>query len=139
MCCAGWVACTPTTVRARTISTTATRRCRPDRVSVVGDVSTVHLNQPVIGAVATPTGRGYYLFAADGGIFAFGDATFHGSTGAMRLNRPITAMAVTPGVDGYLMVGQDGGAFSFGGVFTFFGSLATAPPPSPVVAVALHR
>ncbi len=31
---------------------------------------------------ATPTGRGYWLVATDGGIFAFGDAGFFGSTGA---------------------------------------------------------
>jgi hypothetical protein len=29
---------------------------------------------------ATPDGGGYWLVAADGGIFAFGDAGFHGST-----------------------------------------------------------
>ena len=29
----------------------------------------------------TPDGKGYWLLASDGGIFAFGDAGFHGSTG----------------------------------------------------------
>jgi hypothetical protein len=28
---------------------------------------------------ATPTGLGYWLVAADGGIFTFGDASFYGS------------------------------------------------------------
>jgi hypothetical protein len=28
---------------------------------------------------ATPSGKGYWLVAADGGIFCFGDAPFHGS------------------------------------------------------------
>ncbi|MGH9034874.1 MAG: hypothetical protein ACRD0O_03855, partial [Acidimicrobiia bacterium] len=36
------------------------------------------LNQPVVGMAATPSGRGYWLAAADGGVFAFGDAVFHG-------------------------------------------------------------
>ena len=31
-----------------------------------------------------PTGNGYWLVASDGGIFAFGDAPFFGSTGASR-------------------------------------------------------
>ena len=31
---------------------------------------------------ATPDGGGYWLVASDGGIFAFGDAGFHGSAGA---------------------------------------------------------
>ena len=36
---------------------------------------------PIVGMAATPTGRGYWLVASDGGIFTFGDASFHGSTG----------------------------------------------------------
>ena len=35
-----------------------------------------------------PTGHGYWLVAADGGIFTFGDAHFYGSTGDLRLNQP---------------------------------------------------
>ena len=31
-----------------------------------------------------PFGRGYWLVAADGGIFSYGDATFHGSMGGTR-------------------------------------------------------
>ncbi len=38
-------------------------------------------------------GKGYWLVASDGGIFAFGDAGFYGSTGAMTLNKPIVGMA----------------------------------------------
>jgi hypothetical protein len=32
-----------------------------------------------VGMAATPTGKGYWLVAADGGIFTFGDAVFAGS------------------------------------------------------------
>jgi hypothetical protein len=28
---------------------------------------------------ATPTGKGYWFVAADGGVFTFGDAPFYGS------------------------------------------------------------
>ena len=35
-----------------------------------------------MGVAATLDGGGYWLVASDGGIFAFGDATFFGSTGA---------------------------------------------------------
>jgi hypothetical protein len=42
---------------------------------------------------ATPTGNGYWLVASDGGVFNFGDAGFHGSTGALSLNKPIIGMA----------------------------------------------
>jgi hypothetical protein len=44
---------------------------------------------------ATPDGRGYWLVAADGGIFSFGDAGFFGSTGAIHLNRPVVGMSGT--------------------------------------------
>ena len=45
---------------------------------------------------ATPDGKGYWLVASDGGVFAFGDAAFYGSTGGLNLNKPIVAMAATP-------------------------------------------
>ena len=38
--------------------------------------------KPIVGMAATPSGHGYWLVASDGGIFAFGDAGFLGSTGA---------------------------------------------------------
>ncbi|HLX87055.1 MAG TPA: cellulase family glycosylhydrolase, partial [Acidimicrobiales bacterium] len=44
-----------------------------------------------------PKAQGYWLAAADGGIFAFG-APFYGSMGGKPLDRPIVAMA--PTVDG---------------------------------------
>ena len=90
---------------------------------------------------ATPSGRGYWLVASDGGIFSFGDAGFFGSTGAIRLNQPIVGMAATPSGRGYWFVASDGGMFSFGDA-RFFGSapatgagpageiVATVPTPS---------
>ncbi|MGH2689305.1 MAG: choice-of-anchor D domain-containing protein, partial [Actinomycetota bacterium] len=59
-------------------------------------------------------GGGYWLVAQDGGIFAFGDAAFHGSTGAIRLARPIIGMAPTPSGNGYWLSASDGGIFAFG-------------------------
>ena len=41
---------------------------------------------------ATPDGKGYWLVASDGGIFAYGDAHFYGSTGDSHLNMPIVGM-----------------------------------------------
>jgi hypothetical protein len=63
---------------------------------------------------ATPSGRGYWLVASDGGVFAFGDAGFHGSTGHLRLASAIVAMAATPSGRGYWLVASDGGVFAFG-------------------------
>jgi hypothetical protein len=47
----------------------------------------------MVGMAATPSGHGYWLVASDGGIFAFGDAAFYGSTGALHLNRPVVGMS----------------------------------------------
>ena len=60
------------------------------------------LNSPVFSGVATPDGGGYVLASADGGVFAFGDATFEGSAGDLPLNGPIVAMATTAGRQGLL-------------------------------------
>ena len=82
-----------------------------------------------------PTGRGYWLVASDGGIFAFGDAAFHGSTGTIRLNRPVVGMAATPGGQGYWLVASDGGIFSFGDA-AFHGSTGAIRLNQPVVGMA---
>ena len=37
------------------------------------------LRAPVVAIAATPDGGGYWLVAADGGVFSFGSARFHGS------------------------------------------------------------
>jgi hypothetical protein len=64
---------------------------------------------------ATATGTGYWLVAADGGIFSYGNAAFDGSTGSIRLNLPIVGMAPSHDEGGYWMVARDGGIFAFGG------------------------
>jgi peptidoglycan hydrolase-like amidase len=57
---------------------------------------------------------GYWINASDGGVFSFGNAQFHGSTGGMRLNQPVVGMASTRDAGGYWEVASDGGVFSFG-------------------------
>ena len=93
------------------------------------------LNSPVVGIAATPDGDGYWLVAADGGIFSFGDAAFYGSTGSLRLNKPIVGMASTPSGKGYWMVASDGGIFSFGDA-PFYGSMGGSPLNEPIVGIA---
>jgi len=83
----------------------------------------------------TAAATGYRLTAADGGIFAFGDATFLGSTGATKLVQPIVGSATTPNGRGYWLVASDGGVFAFGAA-SFFGSAAGQPLTQPIVAMA---
>jgi hypothetical protein len=72
---------------------------------------------------ATPNRGGYWLVASDGGIFAFGNANFYGSTGSIRLNQLIVGMSPTWDGQGYWLVARDGGVFSFGDA-PFYGSKA---------------
>jgi len=82
---------------------------------------------------ATETGGGYWLVASDGGIFAFGNAAFHGSMGGKPLNQPIVGMAADASTGGYWFVSATGGIFSFDA--PFHGS-ATGHAGSPVVGMA---
>jgi len=83
-----------------------------------------------------PLGRsGYFLVASDGGIFAFGDAVFRGSTGAIRLNQPIVGMALSSSGRGYYLVASDGGIFAFGDA-VFRGSTGATRLNRPIVGMA---
>ena len=77
---------------------------------------------------------GYWLVAADGGIFSFGAAQFWGSMGGRRLNQPVLGMAPTPAGNGYWLVAADGGIFSFGDA-RFWGSTGNIRLNQPGVAM----
>ncbi len=87
---------------------------------------------------ATPTGKGYWLCASDGGIFAYGDAKFYGSTGAIHLNKPIVAMSSTPTGTGYWLCASDGGIFAYGDA-KFYGSTGAIHLNKPIVAMAATK
>ncbi|MHB1519869.1 MAG: glycoside hydrolase family 25 domain-containing protein [Ferrimicrobium sp.] len=103
------------------------------------------LNAPIVGMAATPNGGGYWLVAADGGVFDFGNAGFYGSTytdgltglsGAHPLNKPVVGITATPGGHGYWMVAADGGVFNFGSA-PFLNSLGSQKIPAPIVAMVM--
>jgi hypothetical protein len=83
---------------------------------------------------ADPAG-GYWLAAADGGVFTFGGAKFFGSMGGKHLNAPIIGIQSTPDGGGYWLVALDGGVFSFGDA-QFFGSAGAMNLNAPVVGMA---
>jgi hypothetical protein len=89
----------------------------------------------VVGIDATPSGKGYWLVASDGGIFSFGDARFLGSAGALPLNQPIVDLAVHPSGKGYWLTAADGGIFSFGDA-RFHGSTGAIHLNQPIVGMA---
>jgi N-acetylmuramoyl-L-alanine amidase len=84
---------------------------------------------------ATHDGGGYWLVAADGGIFSYGDASFEGSAGSLHLNAPVVGMAATPSSGGYWLVARDGGIFNYGNA-TFEGSAGSLALNAPVTGMA---
>ncbi|HZQ76785.1 MAG TPA: Calx-beta domain-containing protein [Acidimicrobiia bacterium] len=125
-------------------------------VNVVGDFDTepdefftVALSNPVNAVVSgapgqgiivndDPKGQGYWLVASDGGIFAYADSRFFGSTGNVRLNQPIVGMTPTPSGLGYWLVARDGGIFAYGDA-AFHGSTGDIRLNEPIVGMAANQ
>jgi hypothetical protein len=95
--------------------------------------------KPIVGMVATPDGKGYWMVGADGGVFAFGDAGYYNSLPGLGVtpNAPIVGMAATPDGKGYWLVGADGGIFAFGdaGYYNSLPGLGVTPN-KPIVGMA---
>jgi Cu/Zn superoxide dismutase len=83
----------------------------------------------------TQPAAGYWLVASDGGIFAYGDASFLGGTGNLKLAKPVVGMAATPSGDGYWVAASDGGIFAYGDA-PFAGSTGSIKLNQPVVGLA---
>lgn len=84
----------------------------------------------------TSTGRGYWIVADDGGVFAFGDAPFYGSAGGIKLAAPVVGMAAASDDGGYALVADDGGVFCYGDV-TYRGGMAGQRLAAPIVGIDL--
>ena len=84
-------------------------------------------------AIGTPS-----AFAASSGhdntVYAFGSASFHGSTQGLTLNAPIVGMAPTIDGKGYWLVANDGGVFGFNA--PYFGSLGAMHLNAPIIGMA---
>jgi len=91
---------------------------------------------PATSSATTSSPAGYWLAAADGGVFTFGDAHFYGSMGGTKLNAPIVGMASTPDGNGYWLAAADGGVFTFGDAH-FYGSMGGTKLNAPIVGMAV--
>ena len=98
-----------------------------------GSTGNIKLNQPIVGMAAAPSGSGYWLVAADGGVFAF-DAPSYGSA-AGRSRAAAVAMAPTASGGGYWVVTADGQVFNFGDAANFGKTPALV---QPIVGAAAH-
>jgi hypothetical protein len=90
--------------------------------------------EAAVNIARTPSGKGYWIAAGDGGVFAFGDAAFYGSMGGEHLNSPIVGMAASSNGKGYALAAADGGVFCFGNV-TYRGGMGGEHLNSPIVAI----
>jgi hypothetical protein len=63
-------------------------------VPVEGSTVGVHLNAPIDGMAANPSGPRYWLAAADGGVFALGGAPYRGSMAGYSLSGPIVGISI---------------------------------------------
>jgi Tol biopolymer transport system component len=102
------------------------------------EIDSVSETPPGFGSVfpswALPTGSGaacvsgYWLVAADGGIFTFGDARFHGSASALGLPDKVVSMATTGSGGGYWLAAANGRVLTFG----------DAPPLGDAIALGAN-
>ncbi|MHB1961054.1 MAG: putative Ig domain-containing protein, partial [Acidimicrobiales bacterium] len=123
----GLISGTPTAVGTYSVVVTVTDGESPPQIAN----KTVSLTVGPAAATSPP----YWEVAADGGIFAFGDAAFYGSMGGRPLNQPIVGLAATPDGGGYWEVASDGGIFAFGDA-AFYGSMGGRPLNQPIVGLA---
>ena len=91
------------------------------------------IRQPCNAPAGGPSG--YWMAAADGGIFNYGNVPFCGSTGGVALTKPIVGIAGTPDGGGYWLVASDGGVFNFGDA-AFHGSTGGVHLVQPIVGMA---
>ena len=101
-----------------------------------GSTGGIHLNQPIVGMAVDPATGGYWLVAADGGVFSF-NAPFLGSLGNLQLNQPIVGMIAAPTGNGYWLVARDGGVFAIGPGAAFQGSTGGIHLSQPIVGIGL--
>jgi len=109
-----------------------------------GDPAGLSLQAPLVGIAPTPSGEGYWITAADGGVFAYGDARWLGSVpqvlpAGVRLAEPVVDAVPTTGT-GYWLIASDGGVFAYGDA-PWFGSIPQVLAPgvklaAPIVAGA---
>jgi hypothetical protein len=99
-----------------------------------GDLRSVHLDAPIVGAVAVQ--RGYLMVGADGGVFTFGSAGYRGSLAGKPLDSPIAAIGVYDpyaAQAGYWLVSQRGRVYAFN--LPWHGDARSLPLRGRIVAI----
>jgi hypothetical protein len=90
------------------------------------------LSAGVVGIATTPDGGGYWFVSANGDVFSFGNADYHGSNLADETG--VIGIATTLDGNGYWLVATDGGIFSYGDA-QFYGSMGGRHLNEPIVGM----
>jgi hypothetical protein len=87
------------------------------------------LNAPIVGIVPSYDGRGYFLVANDGGVFAFGDAKFEGSCPGIGecFSSGIADVMTDGSGNGYWVVSYSGDVHAFGDAINYGGPASYLP------------
>ncbi len=93
------------------------------------------LNGPLVGAATTSNGSGLLLAASDGGVFAYGTASFFGSAAGEQGAAPIVGISTSSVVNGYWLAAADGKVQPFGAAI-FFEDMSTTHLNAPIVGIA---
>jgi hypothetical protein len=84
---------------------------------------------------SSASAHGYWFLGADGGVFSFGAARFHGSLPGLHVRTSTIGIAPTRSGNGYWILGADGGVFSFGDA-RFHGSMGGRRLNAPIIRMA---
>jgi uncharacterized protein YkwD len=127
-------ACATAATIATPIATTTAYASTTQRTNASVSSASAPLTAPVVAVAATPSGRGYWRAASDGGVLTAGDAHYYGSA-THYWHDAIVGMATTPNGGGYWLVDRRGAVFSFGNA-PFLGSMGGRPLDKPIVGMA---
>ena len=81
--------------------------------AVVGATGAVKPGAPIVSITAHPDGRGYWLLAADGRVFAV-DTGFFGNVSDRKPSPDAVQLRVSGSGEGYYVAGGDGAVYAFG-------------------------
>ncbi len=93
-----------------------------------------HFNGHPVTIALTNSGKGWWEVWSDGGVFAFGDAKFYGSTGGIHLTREIVGITPTADGKGYWLVASMVEVFAFGDA-KFAGSTGGMRLNAPIIGM----
>ena len=80
-----------------------------------GGSNAITISSSIVGIAPTKTGKGYWLAGADGAVYGFGDAAYHGSGtgnpswGIGTASNPVVGIVTDPSkVNGYVLIADSG-------------------------------